>query len=134
MPDYQNGKIYKLVSYQSDNIYIGSTCQKLSKRKAEHKKDYKAFMNNKRNYATSFELIKHEDADIILLENCPCVNREELHKRERYYIENTENCVNKNLPARTKEENRELYKKWKANNKDKVRQYYLREKSKKIKK
>jgi predicted GIY-YIG superfamily endonuclease len=37
MPDYKNGKIYKLWSPQGDEIYIGSTTQSLAKRKAEHK-------------------------------------------------------------------------------------------------
>lgn len=29
MPDYNKGKIYSLRSHQTNDIYIGSTCQKL---------------------------------------------------------------------------------------------------------
>ena len=38
MPNYQNGKIYCIRSHQTDNIYIGSTTQKLCVRMAEHKR------------------------------------------------------------------------------------------------
>jgi hypothetical protein len=37
MPDYQNGKIYKLWSPQGEEIYIGSTINSLAKRKTQHK-------------------------------------------------------------------------------------------------
>ena len=37
MPNYQNGKIYKLVSNISNDIYIGSTVNKLSHRLNKHK-------------------------------------------------------------------------------------------------
>jgi hypothetical protein len=33
MPDYKNGKIYKLWSPEGDDIYIGSTVNSLAKRK-----------------------------------------------------------------------------------------------------
>jgi hypothetical protein len=110
MPNYQNGKIYKLVSFQTDKIYIGSTCQNLSMRKAEHKKKYKLFLTGKYHNISSFELIKLGDVDIILLENCPCENKEQLHKRERYFIETLNNCVNKHIPTRTGKEYREQNK------------------------
>lgn len=38
MPDYSKGKIYKLCSNQTDNVYIGSTTQELSFRLSDHKK------------------------------------------------------------------------------------------------
>jgi len=34
---YCNGKIYAIRSYQTNKIYIGSTCNKLCKRFNEHK-------------------------------------------------------------------------------------------------
>jgi hypothetical protein len=40
MPDYSNGKIYKLWSPQGEEIYIGSTVNTLPKRKAEHKQKW----------------------------------------------------------------------------------------------
>ena len=35
---YQNGKIYKIWSMETDEIYVGSTCQPLHKRMYDHRK------------------------------------------------------------------------------------------------
>ena len=51
--DYKNGKIYKLTSYETDMIYIGSTTQKLYNRIAFHRMYYKYFLNGKRRYITA---------------------------------------------------------------------------------
>ena len=40
MPNYNLGKIYKLISNQTDKIYVGSTAQTLSKRFMNHKKSF----------------------------------------------------------------------------------------------
>ncbi|MDR3593505.1 GIY-YIG nuclease family protein [Clostridium sp.] len=103
MPNYKNSKIYKLVSNQTTDIYIGSTAQALGVRKAGHTRDYKSWAKEKHNYMTSFEICKHDDFKIILLENCPCDSKEQLQARERYYIETLE-CVNKNIPTRSVKE------------------------------
>jgi hypothetical protein len=129
MPNYQNGKIYKLTSFQTDKIYIGSTCQSLAVRKAGHKCGYKLYMNGKGKKVLSYELFELGDVDIVLLENVPCETREQLYARERYYIENTDNCVNKCIPTRTITEwavdNREKLnsknKLYKEANKDKIK-------------
>jgi hypothetical protein len=107
---YYNSKIYKLVSDNTDKIYIGSTLKDLSIRKALHKKKYGQFKKNKYHYVSSYELMKLGEIDIILIENVKCENKEELYTRERYYIElNKELCVNKNIPIRTKEEKLEQF-------------------------
>jgi hypothetical protein len=133
MTNYKNGKIYKLVSFNTERVYIGSTCEKLSVRKAKHKSHYKQYFNGKGQRITSFEIVKYDDFDIILLEYYSCDTKEQLHARERYYIENTANCVKKVIPTRTKKEygdvNREkirVYKKqYDTENKE-----YLKAKSK----
>ena len=38
MPNYKNGKIYKIVCDISTNVYVGSTIQPLNKRWCAHKK------------------------------------------------------------------------------------------------
>jgi hypothetical protein len=132
MVNYQNGKIYKLVSFQTDKIYIGSTCEKLSVRKAKHKASYKMYLDGKASYLTSFELLKLGDVDIVLLENCPCENKEELHKKERFYIDTVNNCVNKFIPTRTgkeyyednREKIKEKFKEYREQNKDKLKELY----------
>lgn len=102
---YQNGKIYKLVSNVSDKIYIGSTCNTLAKRLAEHKKTHKRFTNGKiLNKSSSTELFKLDgEVKIILIEDFPCKSKNELVKRERVHIESNI-CVNKKIPGRTKAE------------------------------
>ena len=39
--DYSKAKIYQIINDVSDDIYIGSTCQPLSKRMAEHRTSMK---------------------------------------------------------------------------------------------
>ena len=104
MVNYQNGKIYKLVCNVSDKVYYGSTCSLLCQRKAHHNDDYRLFLIGQRNYYLSaFNVLENKDYDIILVEKYPCDNKEELHKRERYYIDNNF-CVNKYIPTRTNNE------------------------------
>ena len=105
MVNYNNSKIYKIVSSQTDKVYIGSTAKdKLCQRMAQHRANYKSYLNKKYHYVTSFEIIKYDDAEIILIEVFPCNTKDELHKRERYWIENTQNYINKHIPTRTDSE------------------------------
>lgn len=119
MVNYQNGKIYKIVSNVTDDVYIGSTCEKLSQRLAKHRANYKLYLNGKCNYVTSIKIIETGDYDIILIENYPCETKEELHARERFHIENN-NCVNKCIPGRKPKESKiEYYN----NNKEYFKEY-----------
>jgi hypothetical protein len=118
MVNYQDGRIYKLVG--SGLTYYGSTTQNLAVRKAGHKRQ-----NNK---CKSRILFENGEVDIVLVEKYPCNSKEELHSRERWYIENNE-CINKQIPTRTTKEWRELNKDKKKefdkeyyeNNKDKIK-------------
>lgn len=125
MPNYQNGKIYKLVSDMTDKVYYGSTTQRLCNRKAKHICNYNLYKKGKYKYLTSFEIVKYDSCQIILCENYPCDSVEKLRAREREYIESN-TCINKAIPNRTKKEysksiseNRKVYmKEYKNNNKD----------------
>jgi hypothetical protein len=119
MPNYQDAKIYKLINTEGALCYIGSTTQKLSLRKAHHYNHYKRWKNDKGLYLTSFKIFEDDEfgCKIILIEAFPCNSKEELEKRERYYIENTE-CVNKCRPTRTIQE-------WRSDNKDIIKQYHV---------
>ncbi len=92
MPNYQNGKIYKLVCDETNLTYIGSTTQSLSKRLCEHNYDLK-----KNRLKTISNMIEPK---IYLVEDYPCERKEQLNMRERHFIENME-CINKNKPCRT---------------------------------
>jgi len=87
MVNYGNGKIYKIVSSYTDMIYIGSTTKKyLSQRMDTHRQDLIKWMNNKRNFVSSYPILLYEDARIVLLETYPCTCIDELRAREQHYI------------------------------------------------
>ena len=108
MPDYKNGKIYKLWSPEGDEIYIGSTTQSLALRKSKHK------INRDTSSKMLFE--KYTDVRIELLEEYPCDNKEQLNKKEGEYIRNN-NCVNRRIAGRT---NNEYNKEYYEDNKEKI--------------
>ena len=97
---YSLGEIYKLVSDQTEKIYIGRTCQSLScKRMAQHKCLFQKWANRDTHYITSFQVFAYEDCQIILIESFPCKDKHELEARERHHIESLK-CVNKYVPTR----------------------------------
>ena len=111
MPDFSKGKIYKLISNKSSDVYIGSCLVDLSKRLYGHK--------SKSNTAVSKSMFV-DDAiiSIVLIEDYACYNKNQLKARELHYI-TTINCINKNKPFIT--DVNEDYKEWK---KQYTAQYY----------
>ena len=112
MVNYANGKIYKIVCNVTGKIYIGSTTKKyLCDRLANHVCKYKMWKDDKREYVSSFAVIDSGSYNIVLIEKYPCTSKDELHRRERHYIESLE-CVNLAIPGRTSkeyyEENKEV--------------------------
>ena len=131
MSRYANGKIYAIRSHQTDNVYIGSTCNALYKRLYTHRKFKKIFDTGVGgNYTTSFDILSYDDHYIELIENCPCDSKIELHRREGQIIRETENCVNKYIAGRTKAEYRrdnadklkEINKEYRQANADEIRE------------
>jgi len=102
MPDYSKSKIYKLVCDNPELIYFGSTTQPLYKRLHQHKDNfkYKDSPSNKK----MFEI---GGVKIVLVEEISCENKEQLYRRERWYIENHK-CLNLCVPWRSKDENKKL--------------------------
>jgi len=110
--DYSKAKIYKLITIHNPNlVYYGSTVNELSKSKYVHKSHFKNGVLT----CTSSKLFELglDDVEIVLVEIVNCNNKEELHARERFYIENN-NCVNKVIPCRTQKE-------YKIQNKEKIK-------------
>ena len=97
MPNYQNGKIYKIISPSNPDAlpYFGATTMLLCKRMGDHR--------NKNNKCKSKSLMECGDAIIVLVENYPCNSKEELSRKEAEYIVNND-CCNKIVPLRTKKE------------------------------
>ena len=85
-PNYNNGKIYKIVDNLSDMLYVGSTCKTLEQRLKAHISDYKSFKSGGKNNITSFKILENNDFKIELIENYPCENKSQLEKREGYFI------------------------------------------------
>ena len=105
MNKYERGKIYKLIDNTSDKVYIGSTTEHyLSNRKAKHNCSAKRHSEGKSGYQSSYEIIKNGNWDMVLIELFSCSCKEELHKRERYWIDITDNCVNIKIPSRKESE------------------------------
>jgi len=105
MPDYSRGKIYKITA--GELTYIGSTCEPtLARRLSGHVGKCKQWKKGTYQFTSSFPLIETGQYEITLIELCPCVSRDELNSRERYWIESTV-CVNKNIAGRTLKEYRE---------------------------
>ena len=123
MPNYQNGKIYKIYCNETGDVYYGSTIQPISARITQHRSKCKYQCSSK-------TIIDRGNYSYSLVESFPCNSKEELHSRERYWIENN-NCINKIIPCRTRKEYREdnkeiiskKLKKWREDNKDKIKEY-----------
>ena len=108
MSNYQNGKIYKIIDHTNNNVYIGSTCKTLKERLSRHEYNYKAYLNEKDDYRSSFSILKNNNYKILLIEAFPCNSKKELTQREGYYIKSVE-CVNNHVPGRTKKESDKQY-------------------------
>ena len=130
--DYSNGRIYfvePICEHEDNEMYYGSTLQKLCKRMDFHRSSYKSWKNGKSTKVMCYELFEKyglENCKIYLVELYPCKSREELESREGYYIRNY-NCVNKCIPGRT-------FKEWYNDNRDKQqenqKEYYNNNKEK----
>ena len=80
MPDYQQGKIYKISNTIDDEIYVGSTCEVLSQRMARHRSLCKR-SNTSLIYKHMNQLgVEHLYKELV--EDCPCDRDEELIKRD----------------------------------------------------
>jgi len=108
MVNYQLAKIYQIICNTTGKKYIGATCQqKLCTRLAHHV--------SKKNTTTSREIIEGGNYEMVLIEDYPCTSKDQLHRRERHFIETLE-CVNKQIPCRT-------HKEYDYQNKDKIQEY-----------
>jgi len=127
MPDYKNGKIYKIWSPSTGLTYFGSTCQILCQRLSEHRRDMRMYEDTNKKWTSSFIVLEQEDTRIELVEDFPCERREQLAAREGKYIKTNE-CVNKQVAGRTiaewYQDNKEKKKKYYEDNKEKIKNYY----------
>jgi hypothetical protein len=122
------GKVYQLVSDQTEDVYIGSTNLKtLAMRLSKHKNHYKRYLEGKKHYISSFKICKYDDCRIELVcEPKHKMTRKELTQMEGFYINNEENCINNRIAGRSQKQyykdNREkklkYHKQWREDNKE----------------
>jgi len=135
MTKYENAIVYKICCKDTSiiDIYIGSTCG-FDYRKRNHKyncnnenaKDYKIYL---------YEFIRQnggwDNWDMIQIKKVECSSKRELELLERNEIENLKPSLNKNIPHRTKEEYREIFK---NNNPTYYKDYYDKNKETRLEK
>jgi group I intron endonuclease len=145
MPNYQEGKIYKIYNTINDDIYVGSTTLKLCERMRDHRKGVNT-ENKHRPLYRAFSEYGIDNFYIELIEKCPCNDKDELRRKEGEYIRALKPSMNKNIAGRTireyhtdnkehikeqrreyketnKEYIREKNKEWRENNKEHIKQY-----------
>ena len=121
MPNYQDGKIYKIYCPEHpEDMYVGSTVKLLCQRWGNHKQGYlmwKEDPDTPSGYTRSYDLFEKYGADnciIELIKVFPCTSKEELHAEEAKYL--TDKCTNLQIPGQTRADYK---KKWREINREK---------------
>lgn len=104
---HDEGSVYRLISPNTDKVYIGSCIRTLKQRLSLH------IRNKDRSNITSKIIIDAGDADIELIEQVFFTDIAELREREKHHIQNTPNCVNKRNRYKTLKEVQSAYRKGK---------------------
>lgn len=105
------GFIYKI--HNKKLSYYGSTSKDINARLKKHVYNYKYHKQGKYNYVSSFDIIKTGEYQVSLVETVEYKNKDQLEKREAYFINNFD-CVNKIVPRM--KHSAEFYKKKRAYN------------------
>ena len=144
---YLNGKIYRIWNTANDDVYVGSTCNPLFKRMSYHRG---IATHPKYTHRALYKMMSEVGVDnfrIELIEDHPCENKEQLRKREGFYIRQM-GTLNMKIEDRSRQEYNELNKEkkqeymiqyredkkeqllqqtkeYRENNKDKIKQYKI---------
>ena len=132
---YDKAKIYQIINDVSDDVYIGATCQPLSKRMAEHRISMKSKRDKHIKLYQKMAEIGVEHFRIELIKETPCENIEQLRAIEGKYIRELgtlNSKVSGRNSAQYNQEFKERYKptkqKYKESNKESIneknREYY----------
>ena len=114
---YGNGRIYCIRNSVSDDIYVGSTTQPLSKRMQKHRSSMTSERDGNMLIYQKMREIGKRHFYIELYEEYPCENIEQLRKREGEIIRELKPSLNKRIEDRTIQE-------WKQDNKHKMQEYH----------
>ncbi len=127
----QSGFIYKLWCKSTLKTYYGSTTGDIAGRLAEHEFKLKNGIRH-----SSADIIANGNYRIEEVELVDYEDKKELREREKFYITNDKNCINKNIPNRTSKDwheehpqyNKNYYQANKEKHKVYMRAYYLNKK------
>ena len=97
MTETFQGTIYKIISAQTTDIYIGSTITSIGLRLSKHKNHYKMYLANKYFYLYSYKVVQFDDATIELVYEGVFRTKADLHRLEGEYIGTMPNVCNKNI-------------------------------------
>ena len=131
----KTGRVYKIISTQGNEIYIGSTFNTTRDRFREHRKNYNSWKQDDKNkYISSYKLFEKygvHNCKIIMIKEYNVCDRKNLQMYECLWIcKLNENCVNDIFPfsikylymkkyfEERKEEKKEYDKQRYINNKD----------------
>ena len=84
--NYNSARIYKIYNTFDDAVYVGSTCQPLSKRMAWHRIQMNDTKKQNRQLYVKMNELGVDRFFIELIETYPCASREELRKKEGHFI------------------------------------------------
>ncbi len=108
MVKYNESIIYKLCCKDPTitDEYIGSTTN-FSRRKTQHKSRCNREKSNFLVYVCIRENGNFENWDMVEVEKYEASDKQDLHKRERYWIETLKSSLNKQIPTQTSKEHYE---------------------------
>ena len=119
--DFGKGKIYKITNDYNDEVYIGSTCDLLTKRFSYHKSDHRKERCKNMSIYKLMNEIGFDRFRIELIEDFPCTDKYELRQREGHFIREL-GTLNQRIAGRTQQEsqkdNKEKIKEYRENNKE----------------
>ena len=114
--DYANGRIYAIYNYIDPSlIYVGSTCQSLSKRLSKHRREINSRKSQTIPLYVKMREIGKEHFYMELIEEYPCENNDQSRAREGYHIRKL-GTLNGFIECRTRKE-------WEAENQQYLKGY-----------
>ena len=109
--DFTKAKIYKITNDYNDEVYIGSTCNKLTKRFSQHRNHCK---NEDKKNSPLYSLMNEIGETrfrIQLICDYPCEDKYQLKQKEGEYIRDL-GTLNKQIAGRTQQQYKEEHKEY----------------------
>ena len=126
----RTGTIFKLQCQVTGKVYIGRTTIDIEKAIQNKVKLFEKYaLNETKRYFSVFEVFTYNHFNVTILDEVQhLTNEDEFRKLHRKYLEQYDNVVNKQVPARTMKEyrrdNNAYYKQYRQVNRDYFRQYH----------